>query len=99
MKARSVTCKNCGWIHMARPRNDIAIDIKSFLDYIKSEPLEVQERFGVSDSLEQEEQKMWNRQMHCFNCGGHYTNFRDTVEGDGPGYPVTIQSILDRSEW
>jgi uncharacterized OB-fold protein len=82
-----VTCKNCGWVHFPLTREEAIEEVEKFNKYF--------------DSLTEQKQKYYyngrksdiSHYEKCFNCGGDYTNFRLSIDGDCPD-GVTIQPII-----
>ena len=88
---KNVTCKKCGWVSVEVSREFADLQITNFNDHLNRLPLKIRaEQYGdtVADIRPYE---------RCFNCGGNYKNFRDTVEGDCPD-GVTLQTIINRDE-
>ena len=81
------TCNACGWVAFGVTRESAVTSVMRFNDYFNRLSLEQQQAYynGKGASLDS--------YMRCFRCGGNYTNFRDSKEGDCP-YGVTLQPIL-----
>ena len=82
-----VTCKNCGWVHVACSRTDAEKEVRSFNEYFDT--LSPKKRLDYGNkhaSIKSYE--------HCFRCGGSYNNFRAFKSGDCPD-GCTLQSIIE----
>jgi hypothetical protein len=87
----NVTCKNCGWVHMAYSRAMAEDQVANFNRYFYSLSTEQQEEnYGghPSDIAHYE---------HCQRCHGSYRHFRLSLAGDCPD-GCTISPVLHFDE-
>lgn len=80
------TCLNCGWVHFGVTRQNAEEAVASFNRFYDSAPQETQAMYGNKCAT-------MESYTHCFRCGGPYTQFRDTQDGDCPD-GCTLQPIV-----
>lgn len=87
----SVTCLKCGWVSFEVSRKyaeDEAARFNAFFDTLT--PEQQQDYYGGKKAT-------ITFYEHCMLCGGSYTNFRPSRQGDCPD-GCTINPILKRTE-
>lgn len=100
----NVTCLNCGWVHFAYNRQQAESAILRFNTYFDSLPYQKQKEYygGIKFvdgkmAYGEPQKSSMDRYVRCMQCGGSYTNFRDTIDGDCPS-GCTINPILHYGE-
>lgn len=94
---RNVTCNNCGWVHIAVTKKYAKDQTNQFGDWIDSQNGETRSYYGLKAGDKYDRHKHFRDYQHCFRCGGHYKNFRESKDGDCPR-GCTIGPILDYAE-
>lgn len=86
-KSNTRTCLKCGWVAFGVTRGFAEGEVKRFNKYFDSLTEEKrQENYNNHKSSIESYEK-------CYCCGGSYTNFRESCEGDCP-IGVTMNPII-----
>jgi len=80
------TCLKCGWVAFGVPRDWAENEVKCFNKYFETLTQADKDAFGGKPSTIAAYER-------CFRCGGPYTNFRNSKDGDAPN-GVTMQPII-----
>jgi len=70
------TCTRCGWVHFAVTRQHAEEEVASFNSFYDKADRKTQRAYGRRSSI-----TLYER---CGLCGGPYTDFRESREGDCP---------------
>lgn len=91
IKGKEVTCLTCGTVHFEVSLEYVTQEVAEFNAYFDTLSVDKQHDYygGHKSSV--------SRYAWCKRCGGSYTNFRDSVDGDCP-IGATISPILNRNE-
>lgn len=91
LKGKTVTCLECGWVHMEVSRDFATKEVESFNDYFNKLSKEEQSDFYNNKRAGLEHYDT------CQSCGGSYKNFRDSKPDDCLD-GGTIGAIISRLE-
>lgn len=83
--AMNVTCKICGWVHVAVPRGWAESEVEKFNSFYDMAPSQVREHYTQRSDISAYEK--------CFRCGAHYSEMKPSKPEDCPT-GVTLQPII-----
>lgn len=102
---KTVTCLNCGWVHMEVTRASAECGVRGFNEAYDRMPFDYKESYlPFKEQRKPHEERDYNlgyskieSYEHCQSCNGNYKNFRDAKAGDCPD-GCTIGPILRRED-
>jgi hypothetical protein len=84
------TCNKCGWVAFGVSLGFARREVFRFNKWLDHQPE------SVKQELYDGKRASMDIYKKCLCCGGPYTNFRDSVEGDCPE-GVTLNPIIDEA--